>query len=1750
MNPEQVVASGYTLNVKRYLRPIFYVGVFFVLGLFFYSPSSIFKIDKAEAFACTLTVTGNVNWNGAAWANCNSSYPGAGNNSDTATITTTSTGILTLDVSPAFPVTTLTINRPSNAQTHTLAMGANNLTVGTLALGGTTGGARLTTVTISTGALTVTNSITFAGVDSRITTTGAATINLTGTIGSGGTLSINSATDLVTTGTSALNGAYTWGKLTVNSGTTTLGGVAMTFAGATSVTGALANASNSALKTFTGAVTVNSGGSVDLTTGTDPAVTFAAGVTASSGAGSINWGTGTTTFSATQALAGSVNMTFGGAATINTDFTLTNNNTGIITFSSTVTGGSAASNYAPGSGSYTQFGNTVMATGIITPSTSAHTIEYNGGAYTVKVPTTNPYYHLILSGSGFKTTTSITTVTGNFTMSGTADASTVLTSIGGDFVVNGTSTPTLGVASLVVSGNLNVTGGTLTTGTSAFTVNGTTNISSGTVTITGATNNKTFIGLVTVSGGTLNGTSTTVVLRGGLTQTSGTCALTSTALITFDTNDQQINGTCTIPNITIASAKTVTNNGTVTVNTTMTLTGNWTQGSSSVLNLAGTTPFSGAGTFDASTNANTVNYTNGAQTVKAVTYSSLGLSGGGTKTMTSVTTVNANFSMSGTATTAVPVLTTIGGNLSVTGTASMTLGANLVVTGTTTIGDGTNASVFNQGATFNFTSGAVSVLASGSWTNTGTGDVTLAGDVSNTGAITLNSGNGSQCVDAANDIAVTSSVGATQRTWSGAGTFTLYNLSVTDMLGARTAYNSTFSNSNWVDGCGVVISGTIFTDEGSTGLNCGTSRTVALRVNGGALNEVECSNAPSNGSYSFGSIAVSAGAVITVYLNDESEKASVITRAADSSTNITGLNLYQNLVMVRHEDAGPITNTNLDQYDTDADVGFTVTSSNLTVSDGYKLLVWTGKTFTPGGTVTTDPSSSSSSADGDLMIQSSAVLSMGTNNLSIGGDFANIGTFSESASPHTTTLTATATGHTINPGTGNFENLTFNGAAGGWSFTDSTNTIDGDLTVTNGTLSGTSSLTVNGGDATGNGSINFTDGTFLLDGVGNFGGNSNWNFTNLTLGNGSGATTTTATGSGEIVVSGTITVASSQTLDAGSKNFELQHSEVTAGWWNTSWLNRRKITLNNAASAENLVNFPILVSLSGSNIDYSKTKDSGQDIRFVDADGSTQLAHEIENWNESGTSSVWVKIPQIDSGSTTDYIWVYYNNTGASDGQNVTGVWNADYVAVWHMNSSGTNVPDSTTNNTDGTKADSTHPASTSSGKVVDAQSFTADQSPGNQITTGFGSRTTFTAEFWFKPNNTDSYGTIIADSAGARPGIYTRSSNNGMIYYDGTEYFSNTGLTDDVWYHITVVRNGTSLNYYLNGVGDGNYTVSSSAMNLPYVGDNANTGEELTAVLDELRVSSIARSIDWVEASYNWSNNPTGFNTFAAEESSTTSIFVISGTFTSATSTFEFTSDSNTTIPNQSFYNVVFNNSGTTFTAPASGLAITNNLTITAGTFDLNANDPALTIKDMTNSDTLSASGSATLTVTGNWTNNGIFTHNSGTIEFVPGSTSTITSGGASVNVFHNFTVSSGAGKTLQFEAGDETKFEGTLTLVGTVDGPLTIDSTTSTQWELWATGSITVNRLIVKNSGCYTGTNTVGVNDTNINGGNNGTCWSLYLRGSGANSSEGSGPGGSGAEGGGGSGGGGGGSEGGSGGEGSSGGGSSGGGGGGASP
>src|SRR3989344_3919591 len=92
---------------------------------------------------------------------------------------------------------------------------------------------------------------------------------------------------------------------------------------------------------------------------------------------------------------------------------------------------------------------------------------------------------------------------------------------------------------------------------------------------------------------------------------------------------------------------------------------------------------------------------------------------------------------------------------------------------------------------------------------------------------------------------------------------------------------------------------------------------------------------------------------------------------------------------------------------------------------------------------------------------------------------------------------------------------------------------------------------------------------------------------------------------------------SSTSIQVPAGQLNMATTSPGGSWWNSGWINRKKITFSGATTTANLADFPIAVLLNSSRIDYSKTQNSGQDIRFVDPNDTTALNYEIEKWDET-----------------------------------------------------------------------------------------------------------------------------------------------------------------------------------------------------------------------------------------------------------------------------------------------------------------------------------------------------------------------------------------------------------------------------------------------------------------------------------------------------------------------------------------------------
>ena len=225
------------------------------------------------------------------------------------------------------------------------------------------------------------------------------------------------------------------------------------------------------------------------------------------------------------------------------------------------------------------------------------------------------------------------------------------------------------------------------------------------------------------------------------------------------------------------------------------------------------------------------------------------------------------------------------------------------------------------------------------------------------------------------------------------------------------------------------VSGTIYSDEGTT-VYTTSGKTLKMAIgtsSPGIFSTTTCSGC--GGQYRFDTKAasLSAGVPLLVWTDADVNLRSVVFTKASTTNNITGLDLYQNRIVLRMESASG-TSTSISDLafydsDNDGDIQFTANNGILTVKAGQMLYLWPGSEFNPGGNVSV-LGGLSVDTDGSIKLPSgtsprgdatSTILSMNTGTLSLAGSFLASSSPATNAQPifntlGTTTLTATTTG--------------------------------------------------------------------------------------------------------------------------------------------------------------------------------------------------------------------------------------------------------------------------------------------------------------------------------------------------------------------------------------------------------------------------------------------------------------------------------------------------------------------------------------------------------------------------------------------------------------------------------------------------------------------------------------------------------------------------------------------------------------------
>ena len=282
------------------------------------------------------------------------------------------------------------------------------------------------------------------------------------------------------------------------------------------------------------------------------------------------------------------------------------------------------------------------------------------------------------------------------------------------------------------------------------------------------------------------------------------------------------------------------------------------------------------------------------------------------------------------------------------------------------------------------------------------------------------------------------------------------------------------------------------------------------------------------------------------------------------------------------------------------------------------------------------------------------------------------------------------------------------------------------------------------------------------------------------------------------------------------------------------------------------VGFPLLVRLSRDGFDFAQAKANGEDIRFADATGKP-LAYQIEEWDAAtGSASIWVRIPTI-KGNAHQAIKMFWGKTDAPGESSGAAVFNESngYLCVFHMTDPVKDEVSVLTAKDTGTTA--------SAGMIGKCRRFDAGKgiNCGENITTFPTGSNPHSSEVWFKAEKPNAHPFVWGnEQAQGKVAMVFKSPPHVRMdcYNSAGNVESNTPLAMSQWVHVVHTFKDGQSKLYVNGVLDGEKTggiplnirnparmyIGGWYGNYQFVGD-----------IDEVRVSKVTRSADWVRMSY-----------------------------------------------------------------------------------------------------------------------------------------------------------------------------------------------------------------------------------------------------------------------------------------------------------
>lgn len=315
-----------------------------------------------------------------------------------------------------------------------------------------------------------------------------------------------------------------------------------------------------------------------------------------------------------------------------------------------------------------------------------------------------------------------------------------------------------------------------------------------------------------------------------------------------------------------------------------------------------------------------------------------------------------------------------------------------------------------------------------------------------------------------------------------------------------------------------------------------------------------------------------------------------------------------------------------------------------------------------------------------------------------------------------------------------------------------------------------------------------------------------------------------------------------------------------SAWWQDDWAYRLPVKIDttkinaDAGTEGGLSNVPVLLRLHAGNFeDFFLLKEDLSDLRFIASDDKTPLKHHVEHFDLLNQMLfVWVQVPNITPGISTEKIWLYYGNTQAVPNEDAAGTFDTNEVLALHFSTTEALPVDKTAylNPLIHSKAAINAASLIAAGASLGEEGgMSIQDTPALAILSDSGA----SYSMWVKPSGLQNDSYLLFKGLGANnltlgvdgTMVYGRLQNGGSVF----ETPRTANLRLESWQHLALVIASEAMSIYIDGVLQATVPIQLSEIaGTTFLGSDSNNNRSFIGEIDEVRFSKVARPTAWLQ--------------------------------------------------------------------------------------------------------------------------------------------------------------------------------------------------------------------------------------------------------------------------------------------------------------